>query len=263
MDQFTQFKNGQLRFRESGKGSTVVLLHGFLESLEIWDDYAERLAHNYRVVSIDLPGHGQSDCLGYVHPMELLAEAVKVVLDGLGIRRYILIGHSMGGYVALAFADRFPDQVKGLGLVFSSAQADSNQKKRDRDRAIELVKANHRSFIRKAIPLLFRPKNRKIYHEEIKALKQLALQTSKQGAIANLEGMKIRPNREVILKFSPCPVLILAGKHDPVIPLEKIEPQMLLSERGFGMVLHDCGHMGFIEAREESYTTLLRFIRSC
>ncbi len=263
MDQFLSYKQGQIRFRDQGSGPAVIFLHGFLESLDMWEEYTGRLSKAFRVISIDLPGHGQSDCLGYVHPMEVMAEAVKFVLDSLHLRRYIFIGHSMGGYVALAFADRYPDQMKGLCLFFSTARADTDQKKRDRARAIELVKENHRSFIRKAIPLLFRPKNRKLFHAELKALKAKALQTSKQGVIASLEGMKIRPNREVILRFAPCPIFILAGKHDSVIPLETLEPQMLLSENGTGMVIEDCGHMGFIEAKEDCFMALSRFLRSC
>ena len=107
-----QFKDINLYFHEKGKGSAVVLLHGFLEASWMWDDIATALSKRYRVVCIDLPGHGKSDCLGYVHSMDEMAEAVMAVVQSLRLRRIQLVGHSMGGYVALAFAERWPDHLK-------------------------------------------------------------------------------------------------------------------------------------------------------
>ena len=114
------FKYGKIAFKVKGKGRAIVLLHGFLESSEIWSGYAEKLSRVYKVVLIDLPGHGQSDCFGYVHRMELMAQSVKAVLDSLHLRRYILVGHSMGGYVSLAFAGLYAENMKGMVLFHST-----------------------------------------------------------------------------------------------------------------------------------------------
>lgn len=229
----------------------------------MWDEYATTLSKRYRVVRIDLPGHGKSDCQGYVHSMELMAECVKAVLEHLNLRRVLLVGHSMGGYVALAFAEQFPDHIKGLCLFHSTARSDSPQKKLGRDRAIELVKTNHRSFVRKAVPLLFRPKNRTTFKEDIKELKKQALQTSKQGIIACLIGMRDRHNRELILRFAPYPVQIMVGTHDTAVPFESVKPQLHLAEHSFPVVLEGVGHMGFVEAKEEVFQELQRFARKC
>ncbi|MDX5427885.1 MAG: alpha/beta fold hydrolase, partial [Bacteroidota bacterium] len=93
------FKGIDIHFSEKGAGRALVLLHGFLENRTMWDSLTGTLSKRFRVVAIDLPGHGQTPCLGYVHTMEEMADAVKAVLDHLGLRRYVMVGHSMGGYV--------------------------------------------------------------------------------------------------------------------------------------------------------------------
>jgi len=263
MEKFIAFKGGHIRCLDEGKGRALVLLHGFLESADMWAAFVDTLQKSFRVISIDLPGHGQSDCFGYVHPMELMGDAVKAVLDDLNIRKCVVVGHSMGGYAALAFAENHPDHVKGLCLFHSTAQADTPQKKKDRDQAINLVKANHKSFIRMALPLLFRPKNRALFRPEINTLKAQALKTSKRGIVACLRGMKDRLNREVILRFAPYPVFFIIGAKDTVIPMEKVIPQAKLAEKTGHIILQDAGHMGFIEAQEESLKALKQFARKC
>ena len=118
-----QFKNTQISFSDTGKGTVIVLLHGFLENKKMWDFYISEFAKKNRVIAIDLLGHGESECLGYVHSMEDHADAVQAVLSDLRIRKAIFIGHSMGGYVALAFAELYPDNTKGLVLLNSTARA--------------------------------------------------------------------------------------------------------------------------------------------
>jgi pimeloyl-ACP methyl ester carboxylesterase len=103
----TQFKKGTVTFSDTGKGRAVVLLHGFLGSHKIWNSTIESLSKSFRVIAIDLPGHGDTDCFGYVHTSELIAKAVKAVMDSLRLKKYVIVGHSMGGYAGLAFADLF------------------------------------------------------------------------------------------------------------------------------------------------------------
>lgn len=252
------YKGTPVFYTESGKGNAIVLLHGFLENSTIWTPFIPTLSKKNRIICIDLLGHGQSGCLGYIHTMELMAETVSSILKHLKIKRSTLIGHSMGGYVALAFAEKFPDATKGVCLVNSTSRADSDDRKRNRDRAIHAIKQNHKSFIRMAISNLFRPKNRKLFSEEIKTLKKEALKTPLQGIVAALEGMKIREDREVLLHFSPYKVMMIIGKRDPVLNYEELIEQTKNSK--VTVVELPDGHMSFIENKTEFFTSIMHFI---
>jgi len=259
MSHFISYKNTQIHYTESGKGTAIVLLHGFLENVSMWKNLEQVLNTRYRVICIDLLGHGKSENLGYVHKMDEMAYVVKEVLDELNIRRSFFVGHSMGGYVSLAFAEMYPDNVKGLVLLNSTARADSDEKKVGRDRAIAVVKQNYKSFIRTSIPLLFRSKCRKIHSAEIAEVKKEALTTSQQGIIAALEGMKIRRDREVLLHFGPYPKLMIIGKKDPVLAYEDLKDQVNGSETE--VVELDNGHMSLIEDREGAEQAILDFVK--
>ena len=260
-DSFIQYKNTKIRYRDTGKGTVVVLLHGFLERLEMWDYFTSKISTSNRVISIDLLGHGETESIGYVHSMSTMADYVKAVLDNLRIRKYILVGHSMGGYVALTLSEKYPDNIKGLSLFHSTSLSDTDEKKKSRDQAIVLVKENHKSFIRKAIPMLFRPKNRIVFADDLKDAKEMALTTSKQGIIAALEGMKTRENFEVVLHFSPFPKQMIIGRYDKALPYDSLIQQVIGAER-MSISEFEVGHMGHIEAREETLSALKKFIKS-
>ncbi len=252
------YKNTQFKASDSEQGTAVVFLHGFLENRFMWNDIIEALPKKYRCISLDLPGHGESKNLAYVHSMEEMAEVVKAMLDHLKIRRAIVVGHSMGGYVALALADRYPDMLKGMVLMNSTARADSKERQHNRDRAISLVKRNPKSYVRNSIPMLFRPVNRKKFHAELKQVKEEALGTSAQGIVAALEGMKIRIDREVILNFAPYPILFVASQKDPVLAWEQLEEQFF-HEAVEPLILSE-GHMSHIENFEELMLGLKQFL---
>ena len=154
------FKGIDVHYEDNGKGSAVVLLHGFLENKTIWDGILPSLTKDKRVITIDLLGHGLTGCLGYIHTMEDMAEAVYGVLRTLRLRKVKLIGHSMGGYVALAFLELYPNMVKSICLMNSTAEGDSSERKLNRDRAIAAVKHNYKNFIRMSIANLFSESNR-------------------------------------------------------------------------------------------------------
>jgi pimeloyl-ACP methyl ester carboxylesterase len=261
MGLFVNFQNTSLHYTDIGKGGTVVLLHGFLENSSMWDQVVPVLSQKNRVLCIDLLGHGKTENRSYVHSMEQMAEAVAAVLRHLRIRKAVMVGHSMGGYVALAFAEKNPKRIKGLCLMNATAKADSEVKKRQRTKAIQLVKDNHQSFIRKAIPLLFQPKNRKRYRFEVNRVKQEALKTSKQGVIAALEGMKLRKNRAVLLRDASYPVGMLVGKKDPVLNCEDLLAQL----RGTSASVHvfSAGHMSHIENKTACIDALQGFLKKC
>jgi len=230
-------------------------------SISLGKTIVPHLSKRNRVICIDLLGHGQTECLGYVHTMEVMAEAIHTVLQHLKIRRSIFIGHSMGGYVALAFAEAHPDAVKGLCLLNSTSRADSAEKRQHRDRAIKVVKQSHKPFIRIAISDLFRPKNRTVFSKEVQQAKKEALKTPLQGIVAALEGMKIRNDREVLLHFSPYKKMMILGKKDPVLSYPEILEQ--LKNTDVTLVELPDGHMSHIENFEETLRAIKSFVKSC
>ncbi len=255
------FKGIDVSFTDSGKGKAIVFLHGFLGDKSVWDYYAKQLSSStIRVITIDLLGHGKTQCLSYVHSMEEMAEAVYEVLRHLKLKKYYLVGHSMGGYVSLALAESHPDNVRGLCMFHSSAKADGEEKMKDRSRAIKVVKRNAKIFIDEAIPNLFNIKY-KPNKQGIEKAKKIALSTSKQGIVAALEGMRIRLDREIILKFAPYPVLYIIGKEDNILSYEDLINQAKLSDNGKYVLLDKVGHMGFFEAKKECLSILKEFTK--
>ncbi len=261
MNHFFNHKNVQIRYTSTGNGKVVVLLHGFLENLSMWNTIVPELAKKNRMITIDLLGHGASGNLGYEHTMKNQAQLVKAVLNHLRLRKYILIGHSMGGYISLAFAELFPDRLKGLCLMNSSALADSNEKKHNRDRAIIAVKQNHKTFIRIAIPNLFSEENRTIYKTEITEITKEALQLSSQGIIASLEGMKIRKDRSEVLTKGNFKKMLVIGKKDPVLDYNSLIKQAKTTNTK--IIELSGGHMSHIENRDGLITALKDFVKSC
>ena len=254
------FKNTKISFSDTGKGTAIVLLHGFLENQWMWDGFVASFSKKYRIITIDLLGHGQTECLGYVHSMEDNADMVHAVLSELRIRKAIFVGHSMGGYVALALAELYPETIKGLTLLNSTTRADSEERKKNRDRAIVAVKQNYTNFIRLSITNLFSENNRERLISEIENVKIAALKTPLQGIVASLEGMKIRKDREVLLHFAPFPVLLILGQKDPVLNYEETKEQ--IENTPTQLVSFPDGHMSHIENAVALEKVLLDFFKT-
>ena len=258
MSHFITFKNIKTHYSDQGKGSVVLLLHGFLENSSMWNNLIPHLIKRNRVICIDLLGHGKTECLGYLHSMDLMAEAVNAALKKLRIRRVQIIGHSMGGYVALAFCEIFPEKVKALCLMNSTSRADNEEKKTNRDRAIEAVKNNYEIFIRISVSNLFNPENRLILKKDIENVTQEALKTPLQGIVAALEGMKNRPDREYLLSNPSFNKMMIIGKEDPALDFNSLIEQAKISE--IKAVQFPDGHMSHIENIEEFTYNILHFI---
>ena len=254
-------KNTKVYFSSIGKGTALVLLHGFLENSSMWNDISYSLSKKYRVISIDLLGHGKTENHGYVHTMEGQSAMVKTVLNHLRLRKYILIGHSMGGYVALAFSKLFPLNVKGLCLMNSTALPDSEEKKLNRNRAIEAVKQNSKLFVRVAIPMLFSEENRQLLKTEIEEVTKHALQISPQGIIASLEGMKIRKDLTSIYKSAKFPIQLIIGKQDPALDYYSLINQTKNTK--VQVVEFPDGHMSHLENKKELIDSLNSFNKTC
>ena len=249
MSNFFPYKNIKVHYTSIGKGPVIVLLHGFLENITMWDKITPALSKKNRIIAIDLLGHGQTENLGYIHTMEDQATLVKDLLDNLKLRKSKLIGHSMGGYVALAFADMFPNNTKSICLLNSTAYADSNAKKMNRDRAIRAVKQNYKTFIRVSIPLLFSEKNRDQLKKEIENTTNEALKTSKQGVIAALEGMKIRNDYTNVLFDDKIEKTLILGENDTVLDFDTHIQQVKGNNTKWHKIKQ--GHMSHIEATDD------------
>lgn len=246
------YKSSPFYYTIDGFGNALVLLHGFLENQSMWEPFISGLSENHTVITIDLPGHGKSDCLGYVHSMELMAEVVQTVLTQEKINQATLVGHSMGGYVALAFAESYPELCSEIILLNSTPEPDSEERKENRDRAITLVKKHKNAFLSMAISNLFAEKNRQKLALEIEALKKDAFAMKTQGIIAALEGMKIRKDRTPLLKNLSMPKTIIAGSLDPIMPYKSLK--LIAAHCGCTFISFEGGHMSSIENKEALMT---------
>lgn len=247
---------------DSEKGDRcVVLLHGYLESMLVWDDFVPFLYKQVRVVTLDLPGHGISVVKGPVHTMEFLAEVVKNTLDTLAIPRCTLVGHSMGGYVALAVCEKYPERLDGVVLFSSTPDADSEEKRENRLREIALVEAGKKELLAKVAPEEgFAPDNRQRMRDYIEDMVEQVFITEDEGIVALLNGMIERPDRNEMLRLSPVRQLFILGKSDAYIPLEKAEALVATHPQAHVAWLEHSGHMGFLEEPQAAAAALLDFI---
>lgn len=254
-----KFKETTVFYTDTGKGNSVVLLHGFLENNTMWNTVVEKISKRNRVICIDLLGHGKTGSIGYIHSMEEMAEAVKTVLQELKIRRAIFIGHSMGGYVALAFAEKYPKNVKGLCLLNSTSQADSEERKKLRLRANEMAKENYETLVKMSIGNLFAEQTREQFSEVIDKIRIEALKTPVRGYIAASEGMRLRENKEEVLQTID-KRLMIAGKQDSILSYESVVKES--NRTNTPLVELPNGHMSHIEAKEELLEALTNFVKS-
>jgi pimeloyl-ACP methyl ester carboxylesterase len=263
MSESITYKNAPLYYRKTGKGPWVVLLHGFMESAEIWTGLAEVLEKEFSVLMIDLPGHGRSGMLGGVHTMQEMAAAVSAIIHYEEIPEYILCGHSMGGYIALELAASGAQRVKGLVLFHSHAAPDDEQAKENRGRTVNIVKLNHTGFIHQFIPDLFANENRERLAGEIEILTNHAAATPSRSIIASLEGMKVRTGSLDFLIQTELPLYFVIGKDDSRMPYNKVMAQAMLGRNVQILLLDKVGHMGFLEAPEKVFPALRDFFRRC
>jgi len=259
MEKQIQWRGKRLNYQLEGQGQAVILLHGFLENYHLWDGLIKRLTPKFLVLAIDLPGFGKSEVYSENHSMNFMAEAVKGIMDHEKLPHALLMGHSMGGYVSLAFAKLFQDQTRGLVLFHSQAAADDEPGKENRNRTIEVVKKDHKNFISQFIPLLFAESNISVFQKEIAHFREESLKTSAAGVIAALAGMRDRDNNLALLSQLEVPVYFVVGKQDSRIPMGKIIPQLSLPKFSEVLFIDSVGHMGFVEAPEKIFPALQNF----
>jgi pimeloyl-ACP methyl ester carboxylesterase len=256
---FLMLGDARMHYRTVGEGNPVVLAHGFLESSEMWTDFLKEAPDGFQYILPDLPGHGASDVWDHKHTMDMMAGLVERILTHLDIHEPISwIGHSMGGYVGLAFAELFSERTSSLCLFHSQAHADSDQKKRDRLRAVEALRAGKEKFIHESIQNLFAPYNRERLSDEIVHASRTADLMPTEGIIAALLGMRERPDRQKILG-TVRRTMTIVGKDDPVIPSNR-EIETYTDSSVILRVVEQCGHMGHLEQPHEVHKLLNEFL---
>ena len=265
MTEEISFLDTKIFFQAKGNGPAVILLHGFPESSAIWNDFAEELSKDFFVVTPDFPGHGKSGLPSSVTGLETYADSVHTVVNHLQINSFTLVGHSMGGYVVMAYAKKYQSEnlLNGIGLFHSTVFADSEEKKVNRNRAIEVVKNDRLTFIAELIPSLFAKENVSRYSEEIIRLKEIAKICSSESIVASLASMRDREDTSEFMSASNLPFLFILGKKDNSIPFAQNFPIVDFPKKSFSVILDDVGHMGFIEAKQETLFALRNFLKFC
>lgn len=236
-----------LNFERKGNGKeTLVLLHGFMENCSIWNDMEPHLSEHFSILKIDLPGHGQSEIVAEVQTMEIMAEEVKKVLDKLSLTKVHLLGHSMGGYTSLAFAEKYPESLISLTLFFSTYLPDDAEKKEQRIKSYRIIKDAFPHYARAGVPNLFNPNERDILEGKIETALEIALSTNNLGALASVKGMVERTDKKHVLESLDAKILVIAGKHDNAVKTE-IMIKNLPDRTNIKSYVLDCGHNGHWE----------------
>jgi pimeloyl-ACP methyl ester carboxylesterase len=250
-----------LFYRDEGSGLPVILLHGFAEDGSIWNKQTEQLKANYRLLIPDLQGSGRSSVLTDETSMEEMAEDLLLLLDREGLQQCVLIGHSMGGYISLAFAEKYPERLKGLGLFHSTAYADTEEKRSTRRKSIEFIKKNGSSaFIRQSTPNLFAPETRNDHPELIDEMIDRYSNFSPDSLVCYYEAMIRRPDRTAVLERVKNPVLFVIGSHDQAVPPQQALQQSHIPALSHIHILHHSGHEGMLEEPGQSYRILQSYL---
>jgi pimeloyl-ACP methyl ester carboxylesterase len=207
-------------YSDTGAGLPVIFLHGFCETSDIWSDMQNKLSKKFRVITIDLPGFGVSPLLEYQFSLEDVATEIKKFLDSISLKKYVLIGHSLGGYIALAFTKLYDENLLGLGLFHSSVFEDDKEKKVNRTKLMEFIKKNGvKTFIKTFIPSLFYKENLSTLDGVIRNLKKSAENTLPESVIQYARAMRDRKGSEKTLSELLTPVMFIIGEEDASVPL--------------------------------------------
>lgn len=263
---FIQFSNKKIFYRIEGQGRPVLLLHGFAENGDIWNRQINALKEKYLLIIPDLPGSGKSEMLEGKIFLKDYVEVIKAIYDEEIAKdrdQFCMIGHSMGGYITLAFAEKYGNLLNSFGLFHSSAFADNADKIAARKKGIEFIRKNGTgAFLRTSIPNLFSEETRKEKPELITQLFDLAKEISPSALIQYYEAMMARPDRVTVLEDFEKPVLFIVGKNDTAVPLQASLEQCSVPAISTVHILQNSGHMGMWEEERLSNSYLQDFLRN-
>ncbi len=255
-----------LHFTQQGFGKKVlVLIHGFCEDNTIWQNLMPTLSKYYKVIAPDLGGFGNSaNLLPQDVTIEDLAEQVKNLLDELEIKKCIMIGHSLGGYVALAYAQKYAQNLEGLGLFHSSALPDNEAKKRNRNQTTFFIQKNGVNPFADdfSAMMFFTPRHIEL-QKEIEYIKNSVKKTPEKSILQVTIALRDRPDQTELLKKLSIPVLFIIGREDVSIPLSSYSEQIFYPQDADIHILNDTGHVGMLERPKETLRMVLNFVKRC
>lgn len=259
---YATIQNRKIFYTDSGKGYPVVLIHGYLESSDAWHGFAEKLSSRFRVIAPDLPGHGRSAVYSETHTMEMMAGIIKDLLESLGLKKVFIAGHSLGGYVTLAFLEKYQQYLSGYCLFHSHPLPDSTETIEKRNNEISIVLSGKKDkMVPDNIEKMFDPANLDKYKAELKRSKAIALEIPGNAIIAVLKGMMKRPSRVKLMEEGRVPCLWILGMNDSYIPYNEIQKKVELPANATIATLKKSGHLGFIEEPEHSADLVTSFVQ--
>lgn len=251
-------------YTDSGSGSpAIVLLHGYLETSGVWDRFSRKLSERFRVISADLPGHGRSELMSDTQTMDEMAGIIRELVDLLKLEKVFLTGHSLGGYVTLAFLENYPEKLSGFCLFHSHPLADTAEAVSKRKNDILMAEAGKKDQIYPgAIEKMYATGNLDRLKESVSWSKSIASGVQAEGIASVLRGMMQRPSRVKLMEEGRVPCLWILGAHDNFIPFDAIQQRVKLPANGKIKVLENSGHMGFVEEEELSLEIVSEFAQS-
>ena len=256
------YQNKSIAYHVEGNGKPVILLHGFGEDHRIWDEQIKFLKNYCMLIVPDLPGSGLSSFNTHLSSLNDFADCIHALLQQENISQCIMLGHSMGGYITLAFAERYPELLKGFGLVHSTAFADSEEKKLIRKKGIEAIEEyGAYAFLKNTIPNLFGPLFKKENPLKVEALIEQGNQFSNEALQQYYTTMMNRPDMTSVLQNSEVPVLFLIGTEDVAAPIDDVLKQVHLPKISYIHILENTGHIGMWEATGLMNKYLLEFLK--
>jgi pimeloyl-ACP methyl ester carboxylesterase len=264
MEKKFQYEGADIHYTIFGVGQPVMLLHGFGEDSKIWKEQVDFLQQHCQLIIPDLPGSGKSALLqNHDGGIDRYADCIKALADNENIEHCIVLGHSMGGYITLAIAEKYPTFLKGWGLVHSTAFADNEEKKLTRKKGIKLIEEyGVYPFIKNTTPNLFSENYKKQHPEKVLALIEEGKSFSKEALIQYYTGMINRPDRTEVLENSEVPVLFILGTEDAAAPLQDLLNQVHLPKVSHVHIINGVGHISMMEEPQQLNNHLLAFIKS-
>ncbi len=257
--QIINIENKQIAYSDCGTGTPLLLIHGFAEDHRIWRKLIPKLEQTNRVICVDIPGSGESSSIHSNTTIEALADMICLFLKGLKIDKCIIMGHSMGGYIALALLEKNPECLTAIGLIHSTSYADDDNKKQTREKAIAFMdKHGCKTFLETAIPDLYKNQSDNMY--DIKDHIEMGIASGVSSLQAYYRAMIQRPDRSDVLRSSKIPVLFVCGSHDKSIPINQSLKQSYLANETHIHILKHSAHMGMIEETDVLIKAIQNFI---
>ena len=258
-----EFDKHQMSYTKTGAGPAVVLLHGFGEDHNIFKSTVAALEKKYEVYTPDLLGTGMSPVNTFPSnfSIEYVADSTAALIQHEKIETCILLGHSMGGYVTVAFAKKYPQYLKGFGLLHSTALPDTPIKIENRTRGISFIqKFGAATFLATTAPNLFGSFSQKNHPQLITEFVQSIPAFSNEALTCYYQAMMARPDLTSFLETTSLPVLYILGDQDTPVALEDTLPQTKMPKRAYLYVLENCGHMGMLEQPTNFNNAVLDFL---